>query len=315
MKDVIKKIIYLSIVVILLVGAVIFIISRMGSSNDDIKILTSNYIGYDFARAITGDGESVEMLMKPGSDIHSYEPTPEDIIKLQNTELFIYIGGESEEWVENLLENNEVPAEKTLRLMDFVDLLDEEIAKGMESPNGESEESEYDEHIWTSPVNAIKMMEAISGKLQELHPEQATRYINNSNDYIDKINQADREIRGIVNNSSSRELVFGDRFPFLYFVREYGLKYYAAFPGCSEQTEASSKTLAFLIDKIKEDNIKVILKIELTPDKIAQALASETGAKIMTLSAAHNISEEDYNNGVTYVDILNRNIEVLREAL
>lgn len=317
-------------IIALILGASIFAITKIANNKNSARIISSNFIGYDFARAVTGDKSEISMLLKPGVEAHDFEPTPEDIINIKNADLFIYVGGESDEWIENLLEGNEIPAEKTLRLMDLVEVKEEEFSEGMEEHEHEEhgheaseahdheaheEHEEYDEHIWTSPVNAIKLVNGTKDKLSKIHPEKEGIYTKNANAYISRLLTIDQKIRDVVSSSAKKELIFGDRFPFRYFVDEYDLGYYAAFPGCSEQTEASSQTIAFLIDKVKTDNIKTILKIELTSDKLAKTIAEETGAKVLTLNAAHNISKEDFESGLTYADIMEANINVLKEAL
>ena len=316
----------------LILSVSVFAVVKLSRDKKMANIVSSSFVGYDFARAVTGDKTEISMLLKPGAEMHDYEPTPEDIINIKNADLFIYVGGESDEWVEDLLKDNEIPEEKTLRLMDLVEVKEEELSEGMEEHEHETEhkhesehehepeenheeEVEYDEHIWTSPVNAIKLVNGIKNKLSKIHPENENVYIENANIYTARLVDIDQKIRNVVASSNKRELIFGDRFPFRYFVDEYGLDYYAAFPGCSEQTEASSKTIAFLINKAKSDDIKTILKIELTSDKLAKNIADETGAKVMTMNAVHNISGEDFANGVTYADIMEKNIEVLKEAL
>ena len=308
--------------IILVVGLVLvtFAIINLRRSDETelTRIVASNYIGYDIARAVTGKPEEVSMLLKPGAEMHSFEPTPEDILKIKNAELFIYVGGESEKWIEEILENNEIPSEKTLRLMDLVELKDEEIVEGMEegAPDEESaEHEEYDEHIWTSPTNMRQLIDGVRMKLTMIDPATSKQYGMNASRYESRFVDIDRKVREIVSSSNKNELVFADRFPFRYFVDEYDIKYYAAFPGCAEQTEASASTIAFLIKKVREDGIGVVLKTELTSDKLAKTISEETGAKIMTLNAGHNISAEDFRKGVRYADIMEENIEVLKEAL
>lgn len=312
------------------VGLFVFCVSRLVTNKKSAGIIATNFVGYDFARAVTGDSSDVTMLIKPGAEAHDFEPSPEDIIRIKNSDLFIYVGGESEKWVEELLKDNEIPEEKTLRLMDFVELKEEEVVDGMEdveeheadedsdhesANHGKDAENEYDEHVWTSPANAIKIINGIKDKLSKINPENAESYTANAQKYVAVLSEIDRELRDIIAESNKKELLFGDRFPFRYFVDEYGLAYSAAFPGCSEQTEASSNTIAFLINKAKEAGIKTILKIELTSDKLAEAIADEVGGKVLVLNAAHNISQEDFDRGVTYADIMKKNIEVLKEAL
>lgn len=311
-----KKVIGSIVVALLVLIIGFFAVSRLSVNKKTAEIISTSFVGYDFARAVVGDDTKISMLIKPGTEMHDFEPTPEDIINIKNANLFIYIGGESDEWVANLLEDNEIPKEKTLRLMDLVEIKEEELSEGMEeSEEDNDDEIEYDEHIWTSPVNAIKLVKVISDRLSDIYPEKVEIYAQNADSYTARLSSIDQQIQDIVTSSNKKELIFGDRFPFRYFVDEYGLNYYAAFPGCAEQTEASSKTIAFLINKAKADNIKTILKIELTSDKLAQTIADETGGKVLTLNAAHNISQADFDGGLTYADIMENNISVLREAL
>ena len=326
-------------VAVVFLGVILAVVGLGGRKSEGAaSVVATGFSGYDLARAVIGDEAEVAMLVKPGAEAHDFEPTPEDIIKIKNAELFVYVGGESEEWVTDLLRDNEIPAEKTLRLMDLVEVKEEELAEGMEGHEhdgggehegheheseegheGEAynqhEEVEYDEHIWTSPVNAIKLVNGIKEKLASLHPERRASYEQNAAAYTARLVEIDRQIRDVVASSKNKELIFGDRFPFRYFVYEYGLDYFAAFPGCAEQTEASSRTVAFLVDRARTDGVKVILKIELTSDKLARAIADEVGAEVMTLSAAHNVSAEDFRRGVTYADLMEENVKVLREAL
>ena len=329
MKNRLPKAIGGILAIILIVGICFFIVTKLSQSKKTANIISSNFVGYDFARAVTGNKSEVAMLLKPGAEMHDFEPTPEDIINIKNADLFIYVGGESDEWVEDLLEDNKIPEEKTLRLMDLVKAKEEELPEGMEEhehnhasekshekhEHHHEEEVEYDEHVWTSPVNAVKLVNGIKDKLSKTYPENENAYTKNADTYSSRLSDIDQKIRNVVANGNKKELIFGDRFPFRYFVDEYGLNYYAAFPGCSEQTEASSKTIAFLINKAKSDHIKTILKSELTSDKLAKSIADEAGAKVMTLNSAHNISSEDFEKGVTYADIMESNIEVLKEAL
>ncbi len=311
-----SKIILTSVIILTLIIIGIFSLSRLRSLKSPASIISTTFPGYDFARAVTGDSTKLKMLVSPGTEIHNFEPTPQDIIDINNSDLFIYVGGESDEWVERLLENNEIPTDKTLRLMDIIKPLEEEHVEGMEEEhNHDHHEDEHDEHIWTSPVNAAKIVEAIKDKLTKIYPSEAVLYQKNAEAYVNRLFSIDYQIRGIINNSNKKELIFGDRFPFRYFSNEYGLDYFAAFPGCSEQTEASSSTIAFLIDKVKADDIKVVLKIELTDGKLANTIAEATGAKVLELNSAHNISLSDFDSGLTYTDIMEQNLKVLEEAL
>lgn len=298
-------IVTLVISVFLIIGIVVMFNHKSSTKPDSPSIVATNFAGYDFARAVMGDSSEIKMLLKPGSEAHDYEPTPEDIIDIKNANLLIYNGGESEEWVEKMLSANEIDGNKTLKLMDLVEL----------ELETDGAEVEYDEHTWTNPVNAIILVQKIADRLSGIKPEKAETFQKNAASYINKLQEVDQTVREIVKNSSKKLLIFGDRFPFLYFVHEYGLDFAAAFAGCAEQTEASSQTIADLIEKAKENNIKTILKIELTSDKIAKTIAEEIDGKVLELSAAHNISNDDFENNVTYLDIMNRNLQVLKEAL
>lgn len=275
-------------------------------------IIATSFPGYDFARAIVKDTDiEVKLLLSPGVDMHDYELTPKDMVDIENAELFIYVGGESDEWVKKVLSTTDL---NTFKLMDAVKLLAEEIKPGMEKTE-EIEKSELDEHVWTSPINAIKIIEDLTKKISELFPKYESIFDKNSKSYIEEIKLIDSEIRDIVNNSSKKTLIFADRFPLLYFTREYNLDYYAAFPGCAHETEASAKTIAFLIEKVKRENIPVIFTIELSNGNIAETIKKETGVKVSTFETAHNVTKKDFDNGITYVDLMKRNIKSLKEAL
>ena len=310
-----------------------------------LKIVTTNFAEYDFARQITGDKADVKMLLKPGAESHSYEPSPQDIKTIQDSDLFVYVGGDSDEWVGDILESMDKKP-NTFKLMDAVDLMEEEVKEGMvhehhhddkdccdeheheheheheehadkhEHEHEEhADEPEMDEHVWTSPVNAIKIVEKMSAEIIKLDPNNADTYKKNTEEYIKKLQKLDGEFREVVKNGKRKEIVVGDRFPFLYFVKEYGIEYYAAFPGCSKDTDTNPATIAFLTEKVKEDNIPVVFHIELSNEQMSKAIAEATGAKSELLNAVHNISDEDFKKGVTYIDLMEHNVEVLKEAL
>ncbi|MDU1772307.1 MAG: metal ABC transporter substrate-binding protein [Dialister micraerophilus] len=290
-----------------------------------LKIVTTNFAEYDFARQITGDKADVKMLLKPGAESHSYEPSPQDIKTIQDSDLFVYVGGDSDEWVGDILESMDKKP-NTFKLMDAVDLMEEEVKEGMVHEHHHDDEHEHeheehadepemDEHVWTSPVNAIKIVEKMSAEIIKLDPNNADTYKKNTEEYIKKLQKLDGEFREVVNNGKRKEIVVGDRFPFLYFVKEYGIEYYAAFPGCSKDTDTNPATIAFLTEKVKEDNIPVVFHIELSNEQMSKAIAEATGAKSELLNAVHNISDEDFKKGVTYIDLMEHNVEVLKEAL
>ena len=305
--------------ILIILITIILIVNLTGCSNNDnnskISIIATSFPGYDFARAIVKDVDDVniKMLLKPGSEMHDYEPTPKDIININNSDIFIYVGGDSDSWIDDILKTVDTNKTKIVKLMDLVDVKKEEIVEGMEV--SKSDEDEYDEHVWTSPVNAITIINKLKNIIEDIDYDNILLYEKNATAYINQLNNIDNEIKDIVKNAKRNELVFGDRFPFRYFALEYNLTYYAAFNDCSDATEASTKTVSFLINKVKSDKIPVVLKIELSNGNIANTIAKETGAKVLELASAHNISSSDFDSGITYVDIMKNNIEVLKEAL
>lgn len=315
-----KRVFKILIVTLVLIGLVF--ITGCDKKKDDGKltIITSSFPGYDFARAITKDNKdiTVKMLLKPGSEMHNYEPTPQDIKDIKNSDIFIYVGGDSDEWIDDILDNIDVKKTKVVKLMRLVDLVEEEHVEGMEAEEdavNEEEAPEYDEHVWTSPKNAITITKKLTKVIVGLDEDNRSIYEENSLKYISELESIDNRIEELVKNAKRKEIVFGDRFPLRYFADDYNLKYYAAFPGCSEQTEASSKTITYLINRVKKDKIPVVFHIELSNGKIAKTIAKETNAKVLEFKSAHNISQKDFDAGVTYVDIMNDNIKVLKEAL
>lgn len=282
-------------------------------NNSKYKIVTTNFPCYDFVRAVIKDVNDIseEMLLTPGAEIHDFEPTPQDIIKIKESDIFIYVGGESDEWVSDILSSMDSNT-KVIKLMDLVDLYKEELVEGMDESR---DEEEYDEHVWTSPKNAITIIEKLRDEIINLDKDNQDKYIENSNDYISKLKNIDEEIKEVVNNSKRKELVFGDRFPLRYFTEEYDLTYHAAHKGCSEATEASSKTIAYLIDYVKNNNIPVIFYIELSNKSIASAISKDTNTTIMEFNSAHNITQSDFDSGITYIDLMKKNIDALRIAL
>lgn len=301
-----------------------------------ISIVCTNFPEYDFVRQITGDCADVTMLLKPGAESHTFEPTPQDIITIQNSNLFVYVGGDSDEWVANVLDSMDQSNMTIVKLMDCVDTVPEELVEGMQpekdstaegssagaaesssisAAEGSSEEPEMDEHVWTSPANAMKIVQALSDKICGLDPANATVYRNNTAAYLKDLQKLDNEFRNVIDNSKRKEIIVGDRFPFRYFCEEYGLKYYAAFPGCSADTEADPATVAFLIDKVKEDHIPVVFHIELSNEQMCNSISEATGAKSELLNAVHNVSDTDFKAGATYISLMEHNVQVLKEAL
>jgi zinc transport system substrate-binding protein len=282
-----------------------------------LSVVTTIFPAYDFTREIAGDRVNLTMLLPPGAESHSFEPTPRDIIAVQKSDMFIYVGGESDDWVDRILEAGDMSRVQIITLMDCVDVVEEVIVEGMEEPEeeGEEEEVEYDEHVWTSPRNAILIVRKIADALERLDAANAAEYEKNAESYIAKLAELDAKFKALADGAKRRTLVFGDRFPFRYFADAYGLDYYAAFPGCSTETDCSAATIAFLINKTRAEKIPVVFHIELSNEKIADAIAENTGARKSLLHAVHNITKRDFDRGVGYYDLMSQNLVYLREAL
>lgn len=292
---------------------------------EKIKIVATNFPPYDFAREIAGECAEISMLLKPGIENHSYEPTPADIIAIENCDLFIYNGGESDAWVEALIKNYNSPDFNKIKMMDYVDILEEELIGTEEHSHYKEDDkhnhldnggtAEYDEHIWTSPVNAVKICESIKNKLIEIDYDNREIYENRFIEYKVKLNDLDSEIRDIVSKSDKNIMIFADRFPFRYFTDEYDIEYRAAFPGCSSQSEPSVKTIAYLVEKILQEDIKNIFYIEFSNQRLSKVIQEETGAKPLLFHSCHNVSDVEFNNGCTYLSLMKNNITNLKEAL
>lgn len=273
-----------------------------------LQIVCTSFPAYDFAREIAGDSAELTLLIKPGSEVHSYEPTPKDMIRIQESDLFICNGGESEQWAETLI----TPKLNTIYMMDCVDTV-EESADGIY--NAEDGEPELDEHVWTSPLNAIKISEEICNALCKLDTDNAEAYKTNFTAYKAQLMALDREFRQVIKNSGKHTLVFADRFPMRYFALEYGLDCYAAFPGCSSETEPSAKTVAYLIDRVREDKIPAVLYMEFSNQKMADVICEDTGCRKLPFYSAHSVSAEQFEQGVSYLDLMRINLNSLKEAL
>lgn len=288
--------------------------------NGGISVVATTFAPYDFARQLVGDMGTVSMLLPPGSESHSYEPTPKDILEIQNADVFIYVGGESDAWVTDVLESVGEGV-RAVTLMDCVELLEEETVEGMEAEvhdhehGEEGHEAEYDEHVWTSPRNAALICEKIAAALCEADPANASVYNANLAVYSAELAKLDAAFTAIVADGARKTIIFADRFPLLYFARAYGLTYYAAFPGCSEDAEPSAATVAFIIDKVREENIPVVFHVELANEDMADIVCDETGAVKRQFNACHNVTRAQFNAGVTYLDLMWENTEVLKEAL
>ncbi|MGM9587700.1 MAG: metal ABC transporter substrate-binding protein [Candidatus Limivicinus sp.] len=296
------------------------------SGGEGLNIVCTVFPAYDFAREIAGEKANVVLLVPPGSEAHSFEPTPQDIIRVENCDLLICNGGESEVWLEEILEGreNQIPS---LVMMDCVEALEEETKEGMQGVSHDHEheeheeheehghEEEYDEHVWTSPVNAELIVSALCERLCEIDPENSGLYRANGESYVSALQELDAAFRQTVENGKFDTLIFADRFPVRYFVEEYGLDYYAAFPGCADDTEPSAKTVAFLIDKVRDEGIPAVMFIEFSNEKMADVICEDTGCEKLLFHSCHNVSAQQLKEGVSYLELMWGNVESLKEAL
>lgn len=314
-----KKIVC-SILLIAIIVSIIILTFYSGNINKKeetgkIKVVVTNFVAYDFVRQIAGDKAEVTMLVSPGVESHSYDPTAQDLSVIQNADLFIYIGGDIEQWADKVLNSTDLSDVKLLCLLDTVDLIQTEHIDGAENHEHHHEEVEFDEHIWTSPANAIKMVEGIEKIISEIDKDNSTTYKQNSQKYISEIKDVQNKIQEIVDNKVRDRLVFADKMPMQYFIHEFGLDVSAAFSGCSTETEPSSGTIAGLIDTVKKEKIPVVLYIELSTGNIAKTISEETGCEMMQIQSFHNVTKNDFENGETYVSLMTRNLDVLKKAL
>ncbi len=271
------------------------------NNGDAVSIVCTSFPYYDFARNIAGDKAKVSLLVPPGGDIHSFDPTPMDIIKVEGCDIFIANGGESEAWADGLLEGLDKKPTNIIYMTEYIELLENSGHK--------------DEHIWTSPVNAKVICEKIFSELSLIDEENTDYYRENLSSYIDKLTALDDAFRAAVSDGERNMLVFGDRFPFLYFTNEYGLSYYSAFSGCSELTEPTAKAVSDLTDRVKENNIPVVFYVEFSNRKICDTVCEETGAKPMLFHSVHNLTKDEFDSGADYISIMTENLSALKEAL
>ncbi|MBQ1675542.1 MAG: zinc ABC transporter substrate-binding protein [Oscillospiraceae bacterium] len=316
-SDMKKRLISLALALVLALSLTGCALDRPRDS-DKLQVVCTLFPYYDFVRQIGGDHVDVTLLIAAGREVHSFEPTPLDAIRLSEADVFIYNGGESEEWVEDLLDAAGENIGTVLTMMDHADVLAEEVQEGMQVRHGgeeDEDEIEYDEHIWTSPVIAMELCRVIGEALMEADPAHAGDYQARLDEYLAQLEALDQDFRQVVDGAKRTTLVFGDRFPLLYFCRTYGLDYRAAFHGCSGDTEPSLATLKYLIDKVNAEDIPVVYTIELSSQKIADAIAETTGAKVLTFQSCQTVSRADFDGGATYLSLMRRNVEALKEGL
>lgn len=318
-----KKIITALIAGVLCMGSLSACSTKKAADNTSskLKITTSIYPEYEWVNAVLGSHASdadVTLLMQNGVDLHSYQPSAEDILTVKNSDLFVYVGGESDGWAEDASKDAMNPNFKSIDLMDLLkDIKKQEVAKeGMQKDADDDGEIEYDEHVWLSLRNAEKVVKGIADDLSQLQPENQKDFQANADAYIEKLSALDQRYQKTVDSASKKVLVFGDRFPFRYMVDDYNIDYYAAFVGCSAETEASFETISFLAKKVDELNLKHIMVIETSDKKIANTIKDNTADKdqdILVLDSIQSVDKEKMKQ--SYLDIMESNLNVLAQAL
>ena len=309
-----------------------------------LKIVTTIFPIYDWVRQILGDRDAdVTMLMDSGVDLHNFQPTAQDILTIAQCDLFIFVGGESDEWTEGVLTTAQNEHLTAINLLDALgdEVKEEEIVEGMEHEHDHDEdedhededhdehdhdededheehEHEADEHVWLSLRNAEKLVQAIAGAIANLDPDQAGLYHTNAKNYIEKLQALDAQYAETVNAAAFKTLLFGDRFPFRYLADDYGLTYYAAFAGCSAETEASFQTILFLAQKVDELGLPAVLTIENPKTRIAETVVNATqkkNQKILSLNSMQGVTAQEVKDGAAYLSLMESNLIVLRDAL
>ena len=310
--------------IIAMLMACLFVLSfttAFAERETTLSIVCTTFPQYDWVRRILGDRVNdveLTLLLDSGVDLHSYQPTADDIIKIARSDLFIYVGGESDGWVDDALATAQNPNLKVISLLESVAVKEEEMVEGMQAEEHDHDEIEYDEHVWLSLRNAETLTQTIADALCALDAANAEFYRENAKNYIAQLNELDNRYKDVAASGARTTILFADRFPFRYLADDYGLAYYAAFAGCSAETEAGFETIAFLAKKVDELNLPAVLTIEGASHAIAETVVSSTQAKnqkILTMNSIQSVTARDIENGESYLNIMSENLNVLKEAL
>lgn len=317
MKKGLKNTVVFALLAVLLFGALLGCGGAKIQKTEGISVVTTIFPPYDFAKNIAQDRISLTQLLPSGTESHSYEPTPKDIIAIQSCQLFIYTGGVNDAWVDDIIASMGNEAPMTLKMMDCVDLKQEEHDHDDHDDHDDHQvhRVEYDEHVWLSPKNAKAIVLAIAGALCQIDSQNAALYNKNADSYIQKLDTLDASFTKLMEQADASTIVVGDRFPFRYLADEYGIKYHAAYLGCSSDTELSAKTVASLCDIVKQNSIPVVFYIEFSDKKAATAIAEDSGAELLLLHSCHNVSKAEREQGCSYLSLMEQNLTNLRRAL
>lgn len=341
MKNISKKVFGL-----VLAGAVFFTgcsaktekTDKVENNKNKLKVVTTIFPEYDITRAIAKDKIDLELLIKPGVDVHSFSPTPQDIKTVESSNVFIYGGTDHDTWVETLTKSIDMKDKKVVKLVDGIEQLEEETVDGMKHEHDhdhddkeekhdhdhdhdekdekhDHDDDELDPHYWTSPKNAIKMVNTITNALVEKDPENAEFYKENAKNYIKQLEEVDKELHNVVDNAKIKKVVVADRFPFRYLFADLGLEYRALFSACSVESTASAGQIKKMVDYVKTNKIPVVYRIEMGKGEMAETVAKDSGAKVKLLHSIHTVTKDEFDKGVTYIDLMKQNIEALKEGL
>jgi len=282
-----------------------------------LNVVCSIFPPYDFIRMIAVDRIDLTLLLDSKTDLHSYSPTADDIMKISNADLFVNIGGESDDWAEDVIASAANKDLKVVSLINLCNAVEEETLPGMqeEEEPGEADGPEYDEHVWTSLKNVIQIVPSLTDTLCELDEANAAFYRANCNDYLANLQALEAEYAAAIGSAARKTLLFADRFPFRYLADDYGLTCFAAFSGCSAETEASFETITMLVDTVKAQKLPFVLMIEGSDGSVADTVSRQSGAEIRVLNSCQSVSADDIAKGTTYLSIMNDNLEVLKEVL
>ena len=316
-----KKVLSIFLAAAVLLGCLAGCDAPQTPDTDRLQIVATIFPIYDWSRQIAGDQADVTLLLDNGVDLHSYQPTAADIVTISTCDVFIYVGGESDQWVSDALKE---ATNKDMVVLNLMKLLgdavkEEELVEGMETDaEAVKEEPEYDEHVWLSLKNAERVCSFLADTLAGLDSAHERLYSDHLNQYLEKLAQLDADYQAAVDQASHKTLLFGDRFPFRYLTDDYGLNYYAAFAGCSAETEASFETIVFLAGKVDELGLNTILQIETSDGSIARTIRNNTKSKdqtILILDSLQAITSQDIRNGASYLSRMEQNLEILKQAL
>ena len=325
---------FVSVLLCLVLGAfslsaVTSCIPSVENDNEKLNIVTTVFPEYEWTKAVLGDNAdnaNITLLLDNGVDMHSYQPTAKDIINISTCDMLVYVGGESDRWIEDILKDAK---NKDMAVINLIDVLgdsvkEEETVDGMQgdsdhdADHDHEDEAELDEHVWLSLKNAKLFCSEIAGKLAKIDSDNAEKYAENAEIYIEKLTELDLRYQDTVDSASKDTLIFADRFPFLYLVSDYGIDYYAAFPGCSADTNANFETIIFLSKKLDELDLSSVLVIDSANGKIADTVVENTknkNKKILVMNSMQSVTSYDIENGVTYLSVMESNLSVIKTAL